>query len=334
MGVVAVGLLLLLGLLFAVSLSVGAQPVSLPAVWAAVMHPDGGRDAIIVWQLRMPRTLLAVGVGVLLAVAGVLMQAITRNPLAEPGLLGVNAGASLAVVITIGVFGMGQRGAVMGAACLGAAGAAVVVMLVAVRSGQRAESTRLVLAGAALTASLSSVTGVITLADERTFGDYRSWVIGSVANRDLADMGWLIPVAVIVVLGAMLLAQPVELLAMGDEAAASLGVAVPTVRLLGFALVVVACGSATAVAGPISFVGLVVPHAVRLLLGNRMRAVLLGSLFAGATLLLTADIIGRVVAPPGELEAGIVTAFIGAPVLIGLVLRRRRIAVPTPPGEW
>ncbi|RII95971.1 iron ABC transporter permease, partial [Clavibacter michiganensis] len=250
--------------LCAVSLATGSRDIALDAVWHAIQHPDdGSRDAIIVWQLRAPRTLLAVAVGVLLAVAGVVMQAMTRNPLAEPGLLGVNAGASLAVVLSVAVFGVGSAAGYAWPAFAGAAIAAVVVVLVGMRAGPRADPTRLLLAGTALTASLASVTGVVTLSDPRTFGDYRSWVVGSVASRDPADLVWLLPLTVVVVVGALLLVRPLAVLALGDDTATALGSSVGRVRLAGFALVTLACGAATAVAGPISFVGLVVPHAVR-----------------------------------------------------------------------
>ncbi len=309
--------------LCAVSLATGSRDIALDSVWHAILHPDdGSRDAIIVWQLRAPRTLLAVAVGVLLAVAGVVMQAMTRNPLAEPGLLGVNAGASLAVVLSVAVLGVGSAAGYAWPAFAGAAIAAVVVVLVGMRAGPRADPTRLLLAGTALTASLASVTGVVTLSDSRTFGDYRSWGVGSVASRDPADLVWLLPLTAVVVVGALLLVRPLAVLALGDDTATALGSSVGRVRLAGFALVTVACGAATAVAGPISFVGLVVPHAVRLVVGRRERPVRLGSVAAGPMLVLGADVLGRIVARPGELEAGIVTAFIGAPVLLALVLRR------------
>jgi iron complex transport system permease protein len=326
----AVALLALLALC-ALSLATGAREIALDSVWRAVLHPgDGSRDAIIVWQLRLPRTLLAVAVGVLLAVAGVVMQGMTRNPLAEPGLLGVNAGASLAVVLAVALVGTGSAAGSVGPALAGSAVAAVIVVLVGMRAGPRANPTRLLLAGTALTASLASVTGVVTLSDPRTFGDYRSWVVGSVAGRDPADLAWLLPLTAVVVVAALLLVRPLAVLALGDDSATALGSRVGRVRLAGFALVTVACAAATAAAGPISFVGLVVPHAVRLVVGRRERAVLVGSVVAGPMLVLLADVVGRIVVRPGELEAGIVTAFVGAPVLLALVLRRSRGAAGSP----
>ena len=313
----------LVAVLCLVSLAIGSRDLSLGQAWTGLVARDRTPASIIIWQLRLPRTVLAVVVGAALAVAGVVMQALTRNPLAEPGLLGVNAGASLAVVVGIAGFGATTVSGYVWFAFAGAAGAAVLGYVMAHR---RASSgpTRLLLAGVALGASLSAVTGVVTMYHADTFSSYRFWVIGSFEGRDATTLLWVSPFLLVGFVLAMASGRMFNALALGDEQAVALGARPALTRAGAFVSITLLCGAATAGVGPISFVGLVVPHAVRLLVGVDHRTALRTSLILGPVLMLVADIAGRVLARPGELEAGVVTAFVGAPVLVALVVRKRR----------
>jgi len=305
-------------LLCLVSLGVGARAIPVAEVWTALLHRDGSRDAIIVWQLRMPRTMLTVTVGVALAVAGVIMQAVTRNPLAEPGLLGLNSGASFAVVLAISVLGVTDVAGFIWFAFAGALLAALLVYALGT-----ADPVRLVLAGAALSASLGACTGIVTMFDSATFDSYRFWVVGALATDDPGRTTAILPFVVVGVLLALALGPALNALALGDDLGTALGVRVPWVRAGAVTAIVLLCGAATAAAGPIAFVGLVVPHVLRLLLGPDLRWLLGFCLPCGPILLLASDITGRVLTRPAEIEAGIITAFVGAPVLLWLVTRAR-----------
>lgn len=323
------GSILLLGVLCLLSLAIGSRDIAPADVVTALLHPagtgGGTADAasIIVWQLRVPRTVLAILVGAALAVAGVVMQALTRNPLAEPGLLGVNSGAALSVVVAISVFGLTRFDQYVWFAFAGSAAAAVAVYLLGANGVGRVAHTQLLLAGVALSASLGAVTGLITLFDSTTFDSYRVWTVGSLAGRDPGTVLMLWPALAVGIGLALVLGPQLNAFALGDDTGRALGLRVTLVRAAGFVCVTLLCGAATAAAGPIAFVGLVVPHAVRMLLGSDQRRVLAASLVAGPLLVLASDILGRVLARPGEVEAGIVTAFLGAPVLLWLVLRGR-----------
>lgn len=316
--------LAVLVLLTLVSLAVGSKSLSLTeAVDGLLSHDSRSPASIIVWQLRIPRTLLAIIVGCALGVAGVMMQALTRNPLAEPGLLGVNAGAAFAVVTAISVLGATTVSDYLWFALLGAGAATGFVYVISIRRTHASDHARLVLAGAALTASLGACTGIITMFDTDTFSSYRFWVIGSVAERGDAVLAPILPFVAAGLLCAFISGPALNALALGDEQAVALGARLSLIRPLALVSIALLCGAATAAAGPIGFVGLVVPHALRLLTGIDQRRLLASSALAGPSLVLTADIIGRVVARPGELEAGIVTAFVGAPVLVALLRRTR-----------
>ena len=273
-------------------------------------------------DLRVPRTLLGIVVGVALGVAGALMQALTRNPLADPGLLGVNAGAAAAIVIGIGLLGVTATSGSVWLAFVGSAVAAVVVF--AIGSGGRAGSTpvRLALAGTAVTAALSAVVYGVVLTDQELLRQFNFWTIGALGGRGRDELDAVLPFVLAGLVIAVAIVRGLNALALGDQAARSLGARVGRTRILGGLAITLLCGSATAAAGPIVFLGLVVPHLARAICGPDQRWVLAYSAVLGAVLLLGADVLGRVIAPPGEAQAGIVIAFVGAPVFIALIRRR------------
>ncbi|TYK43406.1 FecCD family ABC transporter permease [Actinomadura decatromicini] len=316
-------LTVLLLLTVVASLAIGAEHVAFGRVLPGVLSPDpGSRDELIVHELRLPRTLLGVAVGAALGLAGGVMQALTRNPLAEPGLLGVNGGAALAVVVVIGTVRADDALVYVWAAFLGAAGAAALVYAIGARGRGGASPARLVLAGAAVNAVFSALTAGLMLLSPRSFNGFRFWQVGSLGGREMSILPRVLPFVLAGTVLALLLARPLNALAMGDEAGRALGSRPGRTRALGAVAVVVLCGSATAAAGPIAFLGLAVPFIVRTLAGPDQRLVLPYSLLLAPVLLLGADIVGRVVAP-GELETGIVTAFLGAPLFAVMVRRGR-----------
>ena len=324
-GVPVGGTVLVLGvlsvLLCLVSLAVGSHSLTLEEVAGAFLPGRTTVASVIVWQLRMPRTVLAVMVGASLAVAGVVMQGLTRNPLAEPGILGINAGASLSVVLSMSLLGLTDVSDFLWFAFAGAALAAFLVHLMSVRSAD-AGPARLVLAGVALGASLRSITGTITMYDSITFDSYRFWVLGSLADRDAVLLVWVAPFLVVGLVLALASGLTLNALALGEEQAKALGVSPRRARALALTSITLLCGASTAAVGPISFVGLVVPQVLRLALGADQRRLLAVSLVAGPVLLLAADVVGRVILDSGEMEAGVVTAFIGGPVLLLMVIQR------------
>ena len=311
-----------LAALVLVSLAIGSNPLTLAEVWAGLTGGQRSRASIIVWELRMPRTVIALVIGCALAVAGVVMQALTRNPLAEPGILGVNAGAAFAVVASATVLGFTDVRSYLWFALLGAAAAAGFAYLVSLRRTHRSDHARLVLAGVALSASLGACTGIITMFNSKTFSSYRFWVIGSVADRGPDVLLPILPIVAVGLVLAAIQAPSLNALALGEEQATALGARLGPIRVVAFLAITLLCGAATAAAGPIGFVGLVVPHVLRLIVGVDQRVVLALSALLGPALVLGADIVGRVITRPGELEVGVVTAFIGAPVLLALLLGR------------
>ncbi|CEA09734.1 putative siderophore transport system permease protein YfiZ precursor [Arthrobacter saudimassiliensis] len=314
-------LVLLAGLMLA-SITVGARDVGWSDIAAALGGSAEGFDQAAVAK-RIPRTVLAVTAGAALGLAGAVMQGVTRNPLADPGILGVNMGASLAVVCGMAWFGLATVTGYIWTAIAGAAAAAVFVYAVGSLGRGGATPLKLALAGAATSAALASFVSAVVLPRNDLAGGARSWQIGGVGGGTFDSIGQVAPFILAGFLLCFLSARGLNSLALGDDLAAGLGEKVARTRALAAAGAVVLCGACTAVTGPIAFVGLVVPHACRLLVGVDHRWLLPFSAVAGAALVTAADVLGRVVARPAEIDVGILTALVGAPVFIWIVRRQK-----------
>jgi iron complex transport system permease protein len=313
---------LVLCVLCVLSVAFGAREVTFTEIVAGLGGDVRGvGEAAVV--ARVPRTVLAVLVGAALGLAGAGMQAVTRNPLADPGILGVSGGAALAVVIGIVFFGLADPTAYLAVAITGAAVAAVFVYGVGSLGRGGATPLKLTLAGAAISAAFASLTSAILLPGVDAMETFRFWQIGGVGGATWDRIALVLPVLAIGAAICLVCARGMNSLALGDDLATGIGENVVRTRLIAAAGAVILCGAATAVAGPIAFVGLVIPHMCRLLVGTDHRWLLPFCAVAGAGLLVAADIIGRVVARPEEIEVGIITAFIGAPVFIWIVRRQK-----------
>ena len=309
-----------------VSLAVGSRPISLGTVVDVLFHPDGSDASTIVHDLRIPRTVLAIAVGISLGIAGALMQGHTRNPLADPGLLGVEAGAAFAVVIGIYVFGVQDLTGYAWFSLAGAGLAAAAVFAIGSTKGGP-DPVSLVLAGTAVSALLLALTQTVILRDIDTLDAYRFWAVGSVSGRGM-DVFWqVLPFIVVGLVLAAMSASTLNLLQLGDDVAVSLGLHPMRHKVIGVLGVMMLTGAATAACGPIGFVGLVVPHVARHFAGVDYRWVIPYSGFIGGLLVVVADVIGRVVVRPGELQVGIVMALVGGPVFIYLVRRTRMVRI-------
>lgn len=324
----AVGLAATLAALLAcvlASLAIGSLSIPVGEVIAAFLAFEDSDAHVIVTELRVPRTAVGLLVGAALGAAGALMQGVTRNPLAEPGILGINAGAAFAVVLAIFLLGVSSTAVYAWFALLGAGVTAVLLYALGASGRDGATPIKLALAGAVLTALLVSLTSALLIFDTQTLEGFRFWIVGSIAGRDSAVALSVAPFIFAGLLIALLAGRWLNALALGDDVARSLGQRVGRARAASAVGFVLLAGAAVAAAGPIAFVGLTVPHVARALVGPDYRWVVPYSIVLGAILLLASDVLGRVVARPAELEVGIVTAVVGAPFFIWLV-RRRRLA--------
>lgn len=302
------------------SIAVGAKELALDQVWHGLFQDSGTYGDVVVGE-RLSRTLLGLLAGAALGLSGAVLQALTRNPLADPGILGINAGASAAVVTAITYFGVTSLSGYVWFAFLGAAAVGALVWFLG--GGRGATPVRLALAGTAIGAALYGYLQAVMIMDDAALGKMRFWTVGSLASATDATIVQVLPFCLAGTVLALLLARPLNSVAMGDDTARALGVNLNRTRALAMLAATVLCGAATAACGPIVFVGLMVPHVVRSFTGPDLRWILPYATILSPVLLLGADVVGRLVARPAEVQVGVVTAIIGGPVFILLVRRRR-----------
>lgn len=304
------------------SLFVGSGDIPVSEAWRALWHSDGSTNAEIVRGTRVPRTLLGISVGAAMGVAGALMQALTRNPLADPGILGVNAGAYFCMVLGVAVLGATSTASSVPFAMVGAFVASTAVYFVGSRGRGGAGPAKLVLTGVAVSCVFTGVAFGMTMIDPKAFDAIRGWQVGSLQkDHGLTLLETTTPYIVVGLVMALALTGFLNAIALGDDRARALGVPVTSVRTAGFISMTLLCGAGTAAIGPISFLGLMIPHAVRAVVGPDQRWIIPASMLAAPILFLGADIVGRI-ALETELPVGMITAFVGAPVLIQLVRAR------------
>lgn len=322
------GLAVLLGVLVVsclLSVAAGAKSIPLGDVWQALIAPAGAENDLIVQQLRLPRTLVGVLAGAALGLAGALMQGHTRNPIADPGILGITQGAALAVVLAVYSFGISSLYGYIWFAFVGALLGAIAVFAIGSMGRGGSTPVTLALAGMAISALLQALTSALVLTDQESLDTYRFWKVGSIAITDPGVLWQVAPFLVAGMVLALANASGLNALSLGDDVARGLGHRVEWTRRLGLLAIAVLVGGAAAVCGPISFVGLVVPHIARFFTGSDHRWLLPFSALLGASLVLLADVVGRLVARPAEVQVGVMLAMVGAPFFIALVRRRRLV---------
>ena len=316
-------LFVILGLCVVASVSLGAKTIGIKSVLAAFGLGNGPSFEVSVVQARFPRTIFGILAGAALAISGGLMQSLTRNPIADPSILGVNTGASLFVVMGIAFLNIGSKWQYIWLAFAGAAITALFVYGLASMGGGGATPIKLALSGAAASIALQSLVNVIMLPKNNVMDTFRFWQTGSIGGATWQDIAYLGPFLAIGFIFALVLSSSLNTLALGDDVATGLGINVVLIRGLAALAGVLLFATTTALAGPIAFVGLMIPHLMRILFGPDMRWILPMSAVGGASLLLIADVIGRILGGAGEVEVGIITAVIGAPVFIFIVRKAK-----------
>lgn len=314
--------IILVGAIIA-SLTFGSYRLGVGETWELLLNPNGSTASEVLHGLRIPRTVIGIAIGAALALSGAVLQSLTRNPLADPGILGVNAGAALAVVSAVALTGVSGIGFYLWFALAGAAVAAFAVMALAGTGNSVHNPARIALAGVAVSAALAAITETVILANQEAFNEFRFWIAGSLEGRGWSELAVIAPLFAVGIALALLIAPALNALALGDDSAQALGVPVARIRLLGIISAVLLAGGATAAAGPIGFVGLAVPLLVRALVGQDQRWILGVSMVLGAAWLLAADTLARVILAPEELQVGVIAAIIGAPIFIAIVSRRK-----------
>lgn len=306
------------------SISFGAKQIAFSKVIDVILGKDVDSLEATIIQQRIPRTVFGILAGGALGISGALMQSITRNPIADPSILGVNTGASLFVVAGIAFLNITAAYQYIWLAIIGAGLTAFFVYAVASIGKDGATPLKLALSGAAVSIVLGSLVSTIMLPDNRVLQAFRFWQIGSIGSATWDNISLISPFLIIGFIISMFISGYLNNLALGDEAATALGTNVVITRSVGALASVLLCGATTALAGPIGFVGLIIPHLVRLIYGSEMGKILPLSFLGSGILLLLSDVIGRIIGSPGETEVGIITAVFGAPFFI-FAIRKGRV---------
>jgi len=320
-------LLILLGVCMLASLAFGSRMVGWTDVLDGLFHPDVQSHEANVVRQRIGRTIFSLMCGAALGVSGALMQSVTRNPIADPSILGVNTGASLFVVCGIAFFNISSANEYIWMAIAGAMITAIFVFGIGSMGSGGATPLKLVLAGAATSAILSSLVTAVMIPRTNVMDQFRFWQVGSVGAGNWDAISLFIPFLIVGMLIAIFTAPALNALALGDDVATGLGVRTGTVRFAAAFGGVLLCGAATALAGPIGFIGLLATHLIRLVIGPDLRYVIPLSALSGAIILTISDVFGRLLGSPSELEVGIVTAFVGAPILILITMKAKMRAL-------
>ncbi|OCA96604.1 FecCD family ABC transporter permease [Clostridium beijerinckii] len=318
------GSIFLLGICVIISLAFGSKNIGISQAINSLLNSDDTSFAALVVRERIPRTIFSIMAGASLGISGALMQSITRNPIADPSILGVNTGASLFVVIGIAFFNINSANEYIWIALVGAGITSIFVYTIASIGSGGMTPIKLALAGSATSAVLTSLVSVIILPRSEVMDAYRFWQVGSVSGATWESISLILPFLIIGLIISIISAPALDILALGDEVATGLGVNIGIIRIICAIAGVILCGATTAIAGPIGFVGLMIPHSIRLIFGSNLRGLVPMSAIGGAVLLTISDVLGRVIGSPGELQVGIITAFLGAPILI-IIARKAKV---------
>jgi len=318
------GSIFLLGICVVISLAFGSKNIGISQAINALLNSDDTSFAALVVRERVPRTIFSIMAGASLGISGALMQSITRNPIADPSILGVNTGASLFVVIGIAFFNINSANEYIWIALVGAGITSIFVYTIASIGSGGMTPIKLALAGSATSAVLTSLVSVIILPRSEVIDAYRFWQVGSVSGATWESIDLMLPFLIIGLIISIISAPALDILALGDEVATGLGVNIGIIRIICAIAGVILCGATTAIAGPIGFVGLMIPHSIRLIFGSNLRGLVPMSAIGGAVILTISDVLGRVIGSPGELQVGIITAFLGAPILI-IIARKAKV---------
>ncbi len=317
-----IGITLLLISVF-LSITYGAKSVGLSDVWNAILGKNPDSYNVNVVQARLPRTFFGIIAGASLSISGVLMQSITRNPIADPSILGVNTGASLFIVFGISFFNIQSKLSYMGLAFIGALLTSLFVYRLASMGYSGATPIKLAISGAAISTALSSLISIIVMPDSSVMTTYRFWQIGSIGGTSMDDIMLLLPFTILAIIVSFLLSGNLDTMLLSEETAKSLGLNIAGTRILAALCGVLLCACTTALAGPISFIGLMIPHLIRSSIGSTHKPLIILSGIYGGGILLISDVLGRILGAPGELESGIMTALIGAPVFVYIIRKAK-----------